>query len=53
MFKCSTKRIRDKIETFSKFWDAGNGGITRYSLSPEAIKARDEFIKIMEDIGQL
>ena len=51
MFKCSTERMRDKIETFSKFGDAGHGGITRYSLSPEAIKARDEFVKRMEAIG--
>ena len=29
--------MEDKIKTFSKFGDAGHGGITRYSLSPEAI----------------
>ena len=28
-----------------------HGGITRYSLSPEAIMARNEFIKRMKAIG--
>ena len=31
--------MTDKIKTFSQFGDAGHGGITRYSLSPEAIMA--------------
>ena len=43
--------MTDKIITFSKFGDAGHGGITRYSLSPEAIMARNEFRKRMEAIG--
>ena len=43
--------MKDKIETFSKFGDAGHGGITRYSLSPEAIQARNEFRRRMEAIG--
>ena len=47
MYKCSLDRMSDKINTFSKFGDAGHGGITRYSLSPEAIMARNEFIKRM------
>ncbi len=51
MYKCSESRMKDKIETFSKFGDAGHGGITRYSLSPEAIMARNEFIKRMSAIG--
>jgi N-carbamoyl-L-amino-acid hydrolase len=41
----------EKITTFSKFGDAGHGGITRYSLSPEAHMARDYFVKKMEAIG--
>lgn len=41
----------DKLETFSKFGDAGHGGITRYSLSSEAHQARDEFVRRMESIG--
>lgn len=43
--------MKDKIETFSKFGDAGHGGITRYSLSDAAIKARNEFVKRMKAIG--
>jgi N-carbamoyl-L-amino-acid hydrolase len=43
--------MEDKIKTFSKFGDAGHGGITRYSLSPEAHQARDEFVKRMKAIG--
>ena len=48
MYTCSYDRMKDKIETFSKFGDAGHGGITRYSLSPEAIQARNEFRRRME-----
>lgn len=51
MYKCSLDRMSDKIKTFSKFGDAGHGGITRYSLSKEAHLARDEFVKRMEAIG--
>ena len=51
MYKCDQKRMVDKIKTFSKFGDAGHGGITRYELSPEAHQARDEFVKRMKAIG--
>lgn len=51
MYTCDLKRMEDKIKTFSTFGDAGHGGITRYSLSPEAIKARNEFIRRMKAIG--
>ena len=51
MYTCSLERMKDKIKTFSQFGDAGHGGITRYSLSPEAIMARNEFRKRMEAIG--
>ncbi|HWQ78212.1 MAG TPA: Zn-dependent hydrolase [Anaerovoracaceae bacterium] len=51
MFTCNKDRMQDKITTFSKFGDAGHGGITRYSLSPEAHMARDYFKKRMEAIG--
>ena len=51
MYQCSLERMKDKIDTFSKFGDAGHGGITRYSLSEAAISARNEFIKRMEKIG--
>ncbi|MEG0963145.1 MAG: Zn-dependent hydrolase [Lachnospiraceae bacterium] len=51
MFKCDVARMDNKIKTFSKFGDAGHGGITRYSLSPEALQARGEFVKRMKAIG--
>lgn len=51
MYSCSLERMKDKIETFSSFGATGNGGITRYSLSKEAIMARNEFIKRMTAIG--
>jgi len=51
MYKCDLKRMGEKIHTFAKFGDAGHGGITRYSLSPEAIQARDYFVERMKSIG--
>lgn len=51
MYRCDLNRMEDKIKTFSKFGDAGHGGITRYSLSKEAVLAREYFRKRMEDIG--
>ncbi len=51
MYKCSPDRMSDKIKTFSRFGDAGHGGITRYSLSEAAHQARDEFVRRMEAIG--
>lgn len=51
MVKCSLEGMKDKIAAFSRFGDAGHGGITRYTLSPEDILARKEFVKRMEAIG--
>ena len=51
MYECSLERMTDKIKTMSQFGDAGHGGITRYSLSPEALQARGEFVRRMEAIG--
>ena len=51
MYTCSEERMADKIKTFSAYGDAGHGGITRYSMSPEAIQARNEFRRRMEAIG--
>lgn len=51
MYTCSEERMTEKIKTMSQFGDAGHGGITRYSLSPEAIQARNEFVNRMKDIG--
>lgn len=51
MLKCSIERMEDKIKTFSKFGDTGNGGITRLSLSPAALEAREEFCKRCKNLG--
>ncbi|MCQ2603741.1 MAG: Zn-dependent hydrolase [Spirochaetia bacterium] len=51
IYQCSAERMHDKIMTFSKFGDAGHGGITRYALSKEDESARDEFVRRMEKIG--
>lgn len=51
MISCSLERMDDKIKTFSQFGDTGKGGITRFSLSAEALEARKEFVKRMESIG--
>lgn len=51
MITCDLKRLEDKIVTFSKFGDTGKGGITRFSLSKEALQARAEFAKRMEAVG--
>ncbi len=51
MYKCSEERMQDKISTMSTFGDAGHGGVTRYSLSPEALQARGEFVRRMQAIG--
>lgn len=51
MVKCNVDRLNEKIKTFSAFGDTGRGGVTRFSLSPEALVARAEFIKRMEAIG--
>ncbi|MFV0464477.1 MAG: Zn-dependent hydrolase [Lachnospiraceae bacterium] len=53
MYECSLERMTDKIKTMSGFGDAGHGGITRYTLSPEDTLARNEFIKRMEAIGAI
>jgi len=43
--------MEGKIKTFSRFGDTGKGGITRFSLSDEALAARKEFVKRIEAIG--
>ncbi|GAA0061844.1 allantoate amidohydrolase [Clostridium sp. CTA-1] len=51
MLTCDTKRLEDKIITFSNFGTTGNGGITRLSLSKPALEARAEFSKRMNKLG--
>ena len=51
MYKCDLDRLSEKIKTFSKFGDTGNGGITRLSLSDEALAAREEFCERLKKLG--
>lgn len=51
MYECDLERIKEKISAFSKFGDTGNGGITRFSLSPAAIQARKEIVARMTRLG--
>lgn len=51
MLSCSKDRMDDKVKIFSKFGDTGKGGITRLSLSPEALDAREEFCKRCKALG--
>ncbi len=51
MYECDLERMQDKITTFSKFGDTGHGGITRFSLSPAAIQARNEIKTRMTKLG--
>jgi N-carbamoyl-L-amino-acid hydrolase len=51
MVSCSIERLEEKIKAFSKFGDTGNGGVTRFSLSEEALEARREVKRRMEAIG--
>ena len=41
MYTCNLESMENKIKTFSKFGNAGHGGITRYSLSKEAIRSEE------------
>jgi N-carbamoyl-L-amino-acid hydrolase len=43
--------LQDKISAFSRFGDTGSGGVTRFSLSPEALAARAEFKRRMKALG--
>lgn len=51
MVTCNKDRLEDKIKTFSTFGATPGGGITRFSLSEEALMARDEFVKRMTAVG--
>lgn len=51
MLTCIRDRMEDKIKTFSKFGDTGKCGITRLSLSPAALEAREEFCKRCKALG--
>lgn len=48
---CDVNYMKKLIKTFSRFGDAGHGGITRYALSHEDKLARDFFVKEMTSLG--
>ncbi len=45
------QRLQDKIQTFSKFGDTGNGGITRLCYTEPNLQARAEFCRRCEALG--
>ena len=51
MYTTDKSRMTEKINAFSKYGDLGNGGITRLSLSPAALEAREEVRKRAEALG--
>ena len=51
MVICNRDWMEHEIHVMSQFGDTGNGGVTRYSLTPEAHMARDEFVHQMKEIG--
>lgn len=51
MYECDIERMEEKITTFGGFGDTGHGGITRFSLSPAAIQARNEIKLRMTRLG--
>lgn len=53
MYKCNRKSLETNIKEFAKIGDDHKGGITRYALSKEDEKARDYFVKQMEEIGAI
>ena len=51
MYECDIERMEEKITAFGGFGDTGHGGITRFSLSPAAIQARNEIKLRMTRLG--
>ncbi|MGI6012574.1 MAG: Zn-dependent hydrolase [Ruminococcus sp.] len=51
MYYCDRKRMQEKIEAFYKFGKERTGGVTRLSLSPEALAARKEFVRRCQEMS--
>jgi beta-ureidopropionase / N-carbamoyl-L-amino-acid hydrolase len=51
MISCSKERLQEKIKTFSKFGDTGNGGITRLCFTEPNLRAREEFVSRCKALG--
>ena len=50
MYTVNEERLQQTIEAFSKFGATKNGGVTRLSLSPEDIHARNYFKQCCEEL---
>lgn len=48
---CNMARLKEKIESFARFGGTENGGVTRLSLSEEAVAARNEIKSRMTRLG--
>jgi len=51
MINCSKERMKDKLQTFSKFGATGNGGITRLCFTEPNLQARAEFSRRCRELG--
>lgn len=51
MITCSKERLQEKILTFGRFGDTGNGGITRLCFSEADLRARAELGRRCEALG--
>ncbi|AMO86814.1 N-carbamoyl-L-amino acid hydrolase [Solibacillus isronensis B3W22] len=51
MLKTNRERLQNTIDLFSQFGATENNGVTRLSLSPEDILARNKFKEICEQLG--
>lgn len=48
---CDEKRLEETIHAFSQYGKTENGGVTRLSLSPEDIEARNYFCECCKELG--
>jgi N-carbamoyl-L-amino-acid hydrolase len=51
MISCNKDRLRETLETFSRFGATKNRGVTRLSLSKEDIAARNYFCDCCQELG--
>lgn len=51
LLACNESRLEDTIQLFSKFGHTKNGGVTRLSLSPEDVAARNYFCECCQELG--
>ena len=51
MYRCDQNRLKEKISVFRRFSEDETRGVTRLSLSKEALQAREELVKRCKDLG--